>query len=364
MWTGDSQVSYEDIPSYLNMALSLGVSGMIFTGSDLPGFVGDPSDDNFVQEYQMGVFMPFMRAHANIDSLDAREPWLRSPRVQQVIRNAIRQRYAQTHYLYTTFKHSTKTGTPILRPMWYEFPKDTNTFSLDMQFMFGDKFLVAPKITSPTEQHIDFHTPVITSVYLPVGVNWYYFWSGQPIAGQSDILQVPIADNEQGVWIREGSIIPLLNFQSDRMSLLQAINDPINLLIYPDLTSLSATGDLYLDDGETNAYLQNECTEVVFNWTNNLTNSTLTIQKVLSDDYQYPRASGKFINKAQIFNQALPPVKAVNTFISNLNNQDEVEIQFIYNAEEQTITLHDFLIPVDSFLAYYDVTDIITLFWE
>ena len=63
------------------MALSLGVSGMIFSGSDLPGFSGNPSDDNFVEEYQMGVFMPFMRAHAGIDTLEGREPWLRSPRV-------------------------------------------------------------------------------------------------------------------------------------------------------------------------------------------------------------------------------------------------------------------------------------------
>jgi hypothetical protein len=44
---------------------------------------------------------------------------------------------------------------------------------------------------------------------------------------------VPIAQNEQGVWIKEGSIIPLLNFEQGRMSLLEAINDPVNLLIYP-----------------------------------------------------------------------------------------------------------------------------------
>jgi alpha-glucosidase (family GH31 glycosyl hydrolase) len=29
-------------------ALSFGVSGMIFTGSDLPGFQGTPTDDNFI----------------------------------------------------------------------------------------------------------------------------------------------------------------------------------------------------------------------------------------------------------------------------------------------------------------------------
>jgi len=62
--------------------------------------------------------------------------------------------------------------------MWYEFPKDANTFDLDRQFMFGDKFLVAPKSSSPTAEHIVFHSPVNTQAYLPVGVNWYYYWSG------------------------------------------------------------------------------------------------------------------------------------------------------------------------------------------
>jgi mannosyl-oligosaccharide alpha-1,3-glucosidase len=82
MWTGDSLVDYSDVPLYVEMAQSLGISGMIFTGADLPGFVGTPTDDNFIEEYQAGVFYPFFRAHADISSLDNREPWLRSERVQ------------------------------------------------------------------------------------------------------------------------------------------------------------------------------------------------------------------------------------------------------------------------------------------
>ena len=79
-----------------------------------------------------------MRAHVDIDHLDGREPWTRTERVQEVVRNAIYQRYAQIHYLYTTFKKSTETGTPIIRPMFYEFPQDTFTFDLFQQWMFGE----------------------------------------------------------------------------------------------------------------------------------------------------------------------------------------------------------------------------------
>lgn len=124
------------------------------------------------------------------------------------------------HYLYTTFRYATVHGTPIIRPMFYEFPGDSNTFTLDHQFMFGDSMLVAPKISPPTEEHIDYHSPVMTSVYLPPNIYWYYYFSGQPILGTGAIIEAPVADNEQGVWIKEGAIIPLLNFEKNRTSIL------------------------------------------------------------------------------------------------------------------------------------------------
>jgi mannosyl-oligosaccharide alpha-1,3-glucosidase len=111
MWTGDSQTNYENVEMSVNMLLSLGVSGIVFGGCDIPGFYGEPSDDLFIQFYQLGVFYPFMRAHNNIprdtiaesDNFSRREPWLQSERIQKVIRASIAQRYAQIHYLYTAF---------------------------------------------------------------------------------------------------------------------------------------------------------------------------------------------------------------------------------------------------------------------
>jgi mannosyl-oligosaccharide alpha-1,3-glucosidase len=167
------------------MALAYGVSGMTFTGADLPGFMGNPTDDIFIEEYMAGVFYPFMRAHATIDNAGVREPWLRSQAVQTAVRNSLHQRYAQSHYLYTTFKYATETGCPIIRPMWYEFPQDLATFTLDKQFMFGDSFLVSPKIYP--HLHPDLNAPVNTQVYLPVGTNWYNMYSGISQPGSSEV---------------------------------------------------------------------------------------------------------------------------------------------------------------------------------
>ena len=243
--------------------------------------------------------------------------------------------------------------------MWYEFPTDENTFSMFQQFMFGSRMLVAPKSGTPSNDTIMFHAPYYMPVYLPVGVNWYYYWSGQPVPGQADMVTVPIAEQEQGVWIREGSVIPLLNFDREKMSLLQAINDPIALLVYPNLATDLADGDLYMDDGQTHNYLDGERLQVQFNWDG----SKMTITKTISDDNNFPQASGKFINKAQIFNVTAPPVSVKNSYINSMINQIPVDIEWMYNPEESSLVLHDFLIPVDSGLFYGEPVVLFEVIW-
>jgi len=105
MWTGDSRAEFWSVPASVNMLLQLSTSGIVFGGTDVPGFMGVPSDDLYIQFYQLGVFMPFFRAHCDISSQN-REPWLQSDRVQRVIRDSINLRYKLFHVLYTLFYES------------------------------------------------------------------------------------------------------------------------------------------------------------------------------------------------------------------------------------------------------------------
>jgi alpha-glucosidase (family GH31 glycosyl hydrolase) len=49
------------------MILSNGLAGAIFGGRDLPYYVDDINERFVIISYQLGVFMPFMRAHRSID---------------------------------------------------------------------------------------------------------------------------------------------------------------------------------------------------------------------------------------------------------------------------------------------------------
>ena len=79
-WTGDNVAADEEILGGLYMLLSGGVSGMIFGGSDIPGYAGVPPQSLYITSYQSAMFYPFFRAHCSIDNT-AREPWLQTQQV-------------------------------------------------------------------------------------------------------------------------------------------------------------------------------------------------------------------------------------------------------------------------------------------
>ena len=163
---GSNHAKFEDVELSVNQLLSLGVSGIVNAGHDVPGYTGVPSDDLFVQFYQLGVYMPFFRANSKM-GFEMREPWLQSPRVQRAALAAIKQRYAQSHYMYNLFFESSRTGLPIVRPMWYEFPQDEMTFDLQHQFMFGPDVLVSPKVGDPCVENAILGATTEVEVYLP-----------------------------------------------------------------------------------------------------------------------------------------------------------------------------------------------------
>lgn len=125
------------------MSLTNGIGGVVFTGADIPGFFNNPTPELLVRWYQAGVFQPFFRGHAHIDT-KRREPYLVPEPYRSMTRAALRERYALLPYWYTLFYEATKTGTPMMRPMFMEFPNDEALFATEDQFMLGGGIMVKP----------------------------------------------------------------------------------------------------------------------------------------------------------------------------------------------------------------------------
>ena len=78
-WTGDNREGFKELSASVKMLLSAGVAGLPFGGSDVPSFAGEHTDHTIVNGYQLGLFMPFFRAHSHVNN-QLREPWLLSDR--------------------------------------------------------------------------------------------------------------------------------------------------------------------------------------------------------------------------------------------------------------------------------------------
>jgi mannosyl-oligosaccharide alpha-1,3-glucosidase len=131
--------------------------GYLTTKADVGGFFGNPEPELLVRWYQLGVFQPFFRAHAHIET-ERREPWLFGDEVTALIRSAVQERYRNLPYIYTLNRIAFETGSPIMRAMMFEFPDDENTFAMDDQFMFGDALMVKA-VAGPGVTSVDMYLP-------------------------------------------------------------------------------------------------------------------------------------------------------------------------------------------------------------
>lgn len=154
-WTGDNLGDWPHLASTVPMLLSNGISGMVFIGSDVGGFFGNPPPEMMTRWYQIGTFSPFFRGHGHIDT-KRREPYLFEQPYQGIMRDAIRMRYSIMPAFYTAFFDASRTGMPILRPQYVVFPNDPKGFALDDQFYLGDSGLLVKPVAreGQTEQEM------------------------------------------------------------------------------------------------------------------------------------------------------------------------------------------------------------------
>ncbi|KAL4964660.1 putative sugar hydrolase [Aspergillus stella-maris] len=140
-WGGDCESTYEAMAESLRGGLSLGLSGYIFWASDIGGFEGTPPPALYKRWVQFGLLSSHSRLHG---SSSFRVPWIYGEDCSDVLRVCVKRKISLTPYLLSEALIGHRTGTPLMRPMFVEFPGDLNTWALDTQYMFGSNLLIAP----------------------------------------------------------------------------------------------------------------------------------------------------------------------------------------------------------------------------
>ncbi len=197
VWSGDNYASWDHLALSIPLLTNLSVSGVPFVGGDVGGFAEMPSGELYARWLQAAALTPFFRSHS-VGWVKDKEPWAFGEEFTKINRATIELRYQFLPYLYTLFQQHEKTGEPVMRPLWYEFPEDKLTYLNNDQFMVGKDIMVAPVIREGAETR---------GIYLPIGAEWIDWWTGEKFeSGKTHYLKTPI--DRLPLFVRVGAVIP------------------------------------------------------------------------------------------------------------------------------------------------------------
>jgi len=269
-WTGDNSATWDHLRQTTPQLLNLGLSGFAMAGADVGGFAGSPQPELLTRWIEVAAFHPIDRDHSAVGTLP-QEPWENGTAEDVSLRRRyIEERYRLMPYLYTTTEEMSRTGMPIMRPLFLEFPHgQADGEPLDLStgnaFMVGPNLLVAQ---SPYPDQLDDYQAA-----LPPS-SWYDYWTGSridPSSGRKGIDNAAIVHPEVHihrtletlpVFVRAGSIVP-------EQPLVQSTEEkpvgPLILRVYPPTTiGADCNGSLYLDDGSSFEFKKGDYLRVQF----------------------------------------------------------------------------------------------------
>lgn len=216
-WSGDVPSTFESMRDQLSAGLNMGLAGIPWWTTDIGGFMTDDAfDENFkellLRWFEFAVFTPILRMHGdrgpyNIPPLSDKEwggghlhtgqpneLWSYGDEAFQIMKSQLELRESLKPYIEKLMREAADTGAPLLRTMFYEFPQDGYCWELEDQYMFGDKYLVAPIMQLGQRER---------SVYLPAG-KWKALTDGEICeGGQTITCQAPIESIPVFELIRE-----------------------------------------------------------------------------------------------------------------------------------------------------------------
>ena len=209
VWSGDIASSFASMRNQLAAGLNMGIAGIPWWTTDIGGFHGgDPNDPRFrelfVRWFQWGTFCPVMRLHgdreprqpqmgttggASCCSGAANEVWSYGEEVYKICEKYMQLREKMRNYTRKLMKEAHEKGTPVMRTLFYECPKDSRCWDIEDEYFYGKDILVAPVLEAGV---------VSRKVYLPGNRVWVEmetqkkYKGGQWIEAEASLDKIPI----------------------------------------------------------------------------------------------------------------------------------------------------------------------------
>ncbi|SPO06863.1 related to alpha-glucosidase 2 [Cephalotrichum gorgonifer] len=216
VWSGDIASSWASLRNQLAAGLNMGIAGLPWWTTDIGGFHGgDPRDEGFrelfARWFQWGAFCPVMRLHGDREpkkggALSAasgadNEVWSYGEEVFGICKKYMLIREGLREYTRALMDEAHKLGSPVMRPLFYEFPGDERAWAVHEEFMYGDRYLACPVLRAGVRR---------MSVYLPrleAGERWASFYDEAVVFEGGQTVEVECALDSMPVFTRVSDVL-------------------------------------------------------------------------------------------------------------------------------------------------------------
>lgn len=219
VWSGDIDSSFASLRNQVKAGLNMGLAGIPWWTTDIGGFHGgNPEDPAFrecmIRWFQYATFCPVLRLHGDREphsaplsdsggglfgSGAANEVWSYGEEAYLILKKYLEIREQLRPYITEIMIAAHEKGTPPMRPLFYDFPDDKESWDIEEQFMFGPDIMVAPVLYEGLRAR---------KAYLPAGSQWeevhggHIHQGGQWIESAAPIGVIP-------VFLRDGIKLPI-----------------------------------------------------------------------------------------------------------------------------------------------------------
>lgn len=216
LWSGDICSDFDSLRRQIKTGLHVAVSGIPWWTTDIGGFHGgDPKSPEYreclIRWFQFGAFCPIFRMHGfrhrpdrpatSPFSLDGfcpsggpNEIWSFGDEAYEILCKYIKVRENLRPYIYENLKQASVDGTPLMRPLFYDYSDEENYEIFD-QYLFGPDIMVCPIYEFGRRKR---------KVYLPKESEWIDVVTGNGYEGGTWIeVEAPL--EQIPVFIRKGT---------------------------------------------------------------------------------------------------------------------------------------------------------------
>jgi len=193
VWSGDIESSFASLKNQIKAGLNMAIAGIPWWTTDIGGFFGgDVREPAFtellIRWFQYGAFCPVFRLHGDrlpekprlepgsseFHSGADNEVWRFGDEAYAIMRKYMLMRERMRPYVSSLMREAHERGTPPMRPLFYDYPKDERAWEIEDEYLFGSDILVAPVLETGARSR---------KVYLPSGPTWVEVRSGKDEEG-------------------------------------------------------------------------------------------------------------------------------------------------------------------------------------